>query len=245
MLFLAWKPRSLFSPGVPANAWVSWDLLENRAPLPGTVNVSGAHRGYCRAAPHILSMKQPVRERGTRPLEGWLLPVAVVAIAACVLAAGCTTTPGTQPVGAAPGDTVRVTYRMAFPGSEPFESNENRTPIEFILGSGVMIKGFDQAIVGMRPGETKTVIIPPELAYGQRDERVVGTISTPVLERCWTSWKRTAHSRRWRSQASTGSYSSTGFLTTGWCTIRSRISPRRRRPSIRTIPSRAASSKRR
>jgi len=128
-------------------------------------------------------MKQPVRERGTRPLEGWLLPVAVVAIAACVLAAGCTTTPGTQPVGAAPGDTVRVTYRMAFPGSEPFESNENRTPIEFILGSGVMIKGFDQAIVGMRPGETKTVIIPPELAYGQRDERVVGTISTPVLEK--------------------------------------------------------------
>jgi len=127
-------------------------------------------------------MKQVIRERGTRPLVGWPLLVAVIAIAACVFAAGCTTTPGTQPEGAAPGDTVTVTYRMAFPGSEPFESNENRTPLEFVLGSGVMIKGFDQAIVGMKPGETKTVVIPPELAYGQRDENLVGTISTPVLE---------------------------------------------------------------
>jgi len=53
-----------------------------------------------------------------------------------------------------------------------------------------MIKGFDQAIVGMRPGETKTVLIPPELAYGQRDERVVGTISTPVLEKVLSELER-------------------------------------------------------
>jgi peptidylprolyl isomerase len=128
-------------------------------------------------------MKQPAKERGTKPLE-WSVPlVAVIAITVCVFISGCTTTPGTQSQGAAPGDTVRVTYRMAFPGSEPFESNENKTPLEFILGSGVMIKGFDQAIVGMKPGETKTVLIPPELAYGQRDERLVGTINTSVLEK--------------------------------------------------------------
>jgi len=190
-------------------------------------------------------MKQVIRERGTRPLVGWPLLVAVIAIAACVFAAGCTTTPGTQPEGAAPGDTVTVTYRMAFPGSEPFESNENRTPLEFVLGSGVMIKGFDQAIVEMRPGETKTVLIPPELAYGQRDENVVGTISTPVLEKVLSELEKNGTFTQMEIPGLMGRYSSTRSLTTVWCIIRSRISPLRRQPSIRTTPSRAASSRRR
>ncbi len=112
-----------------------------------------------------------------------LFLVAGVILALCVLITGCTTAPGASPGGAAAGDTVRVTYRMAFPGSEPFESNENVSPLEFVLGSGVMIRGFDQAIVGMNPGETKTVRIPPELGYGLRDDKLVGTVSTPVLER--------------------------------------------------------------
>ncbi|MDI9633760.1 MAG: FKBP-type peptidyl-prolyl cis-trans isomerase [Methanolinea sp.] len=130
-------------------------------------------------------------ERGWNKTQGThreaALPFACIALALvlmlAVAASGCTAAEKTPARGAAPGDTVRVTYRMAFPGSAPFESNENATPLEFVLGSGVMIEGFDRAIVGMHPGETRTVLIPAELGYGPRDEKKVGVVSTPLLTR--------------------------------------------------------------
>ncbi|MCQ8894377.1 MAG: FKBP-type peptidyl-prolyl cis-trans isomerase [Methanolinea sp.] len=111
------------------------------------------------------------------PALGTVGQVASFFVIVSILAAGCT-----SPQGAAPGDTVRVTYSMAFPGGVAFESNQNGSPLEFVLGSGTMIQGFDQAIVGMVPGETKTVIIPPERGYGLRDEKLVGKVNTTVLE---------------------------------------------------------------
>lgn len=95
-----------------------------------------------------------------------------------ILAAGCATT-GSQ--GASRGDTVRVTYRMAFPGGPVFESNENSTPLVFVVGSGQMITGFENAVIGMSPGQTKTLIIPPADAYGVRNESLVGEIDSEYL----------------------------------------------------------------
>lgn len=126
-------------------------------------------------------MRLSEQKDNSRGKERFFVPAISIAFIACIIATGCTTFQPETSQGAATGDTVRVMYRMAFPGGEPFESNENSTPLEFVLGSGVMIKGFDQAIVGMKPGETKTVIIPPELGYGRRDEKMVGTVSTPLL----------------------------------------------------------------
>jgi len=48
-------------------------------------------------------------------------------------------------------------------------------PIEFVVGAGQMIKGFDNAVVGMEAGETKTVTLPPEEAYGLPDPKRVIT----------------------------------------------------------------------
>lgn len=95
-----------------------------------------------------------------------------------VLAAGCTSS-GSG--GVSPGDTVRVTYQMALTGGAVFETNENTTPLVFVVGSGRMITGFENAVVGMTPGQTKTVIIPPEQAYGVRNESLVGDIDSEYL----------------------------------------------------------------
>lgn len=79
-------------------------------------------------------------------------------------------------VTAETGDNVTVYYSLSFPDGPIFETNVNDTPLMFTLGSGAMILGFDKAIHGMKKGETKTVIIPPEEAYGEINESLIRTI---------------------------------------------------------------------
>jgi peptidylprolyl isomerase len=54
-----------------------------------------------------------------------------------------------------------------------FDSSEGREPLEFTVGAGQMIKGFDAGVQGMRVGDRKTIQIPPEEAYGHRDEEAI------------------------------------------------------------------------
>lgn len=72
------------------------------------------------------------------------------------------------------GDTVKVHYTGKLKDGVPFDSSMGGDPLEIKLGSGRFIQGFEEAIVGMSPGETKTVKIPPERAYGiYREDRVI------------------------------------------------------------------------
>jgi peptidylprolyl isomerase len=72
------------------------------------------------------------------------------------------------------GDTVRVHYTGTFDDGEVFDTSSGRDPLEFKIGSGQLIPGFDAAVDGMSPGESKTVNIPAEEAYGpHRDEMVL------------------------------------------------------------------------
>lgn len=71
---------------------------------------------------------------------------------------------------ARPGDTVRVHYTGRLDDGTVFDSSEGREPLEFILGSGMVIAGFDDGVEGMSPGETKSVWIPAADAYGAHDE---------------------------------------------------------------------------
>jgi peptidylprolyl isomerase len=68
------------------------------------------------------------------------------------------------------GDTVRVHYHGKLDDGSTFDSSEGRDPLEFTVGSGQVIKGFDEAMLNMQPGEKKTVNIPVEQAYGQRND---------------------------------------------------------------------------
>ncbi len=72
------------------------------------------------------------------------------------------------------GDNVKVHYTGKLDDGTVFDSSAEREPLEFSLGSGNVIPGFEEAIVGMAPGESKTATIPPEQAYGpRRDELAI------------------------------------------------------------------------
>ena len=67
------------------------------------------------------------------------------------------------------GDTVKVHYHGKLTDGTTFDSSAGRDPLEFEVGAGMMIKGFDDGIVDMIVGEKKTISISPEDAYGPSD----------------------------------------------------------------------------
>lgn len=68
------------------------------------------------------------------------------------------------------GDTVKVHYHGKLNDGTTFDSSEGREPLEFEVGSGSVIAGFDSGVTGMQVGEKKTINIPVEQAYGQKQE---------------------------------------------------------------------------
>jgi len=71
------------------------------------------------------------------------------------------------------GDNVKVHYTGTLEDGTQFDSSRGVEPLQFTLGSGQVIAGFDEAITGMAPGEKKNVTIPAHRAYGQRNEDMV------------------------------------------------------------------------
>ena len=67
------------------------------------------------------------------------------------------------------GDTVRIHYTGTLPDGSTFDSSEGRDPLEFTVGSGQIIPGLDKAMPGMEVGESKSVHVPAEEAYGDVD----------------------------------------------------------------------------
>lgn len=71
------------------------------------------------------------------------------------------------------GDTVRVHYHGRLTNGTTFDSSEGRDPLEFIVGSGQVIKGFDNGVVDMTIGEKRTLEIPVDQAYGPKNEELI------------------------------------------------------------------------
>ena len=71
------------------------------------------------------------------------------------------------------GDTVRVHYTGTLTDGSEFDSSDGRDPIEFTLGEGTVIPGFETAVADLEVGETTKVTIPADDAYGDRDENAV------------------------------------------------------------------------
>lgn len=79
------------------------------------------------------------------------------------------------------GDKVKVHYTGKLTDDTVFDSSKERGPLEFELGSGQMIKGFDSAVEGMEVGENKKVEIPSAEAYGDRtDEALIEVEKTQL-----------------------------------------------------------------
>lgn len=68
------------------------------------------------------------------------------------------------------GDKVRVHYHGKLRSGETFDSSQGREPLEFTVGSGQVIKGFDEGVKGMQVGDKRTVEIAVEDAYGEKEE---------------------------------------------------------------------------
>lgn len=71
------------------------------------------------------------------------------------------------------GDVVKVHYTGKLNSGEQFDSSAGRAPLEFTVGAGQMIPGFDAAIPGMIVGEKKTIVISPENAYGEKNAEAI------------------------------------------------------------------------
>jgi len=71
------------------------------------------------------------------------------------------------------GDKVKVHYHGRLTDGTTFDSSEGRSPLEFEVGSGAVIPGFDDGVMGMSVGDKKTVNIPADQAYGPRVDELV------------------------------------------------------------------------
>lgn len=79
------------------------------------------------------------------------------------------------------GDTVRIHYTGKLDDGTQFDSSAGREPLEFELGSGQVIPGFDEAVEGMTVGDTKSVRLEPTEAYGDRHEQLVQEVPRSAL----------------------------------------------------------------
>ncbi len=93
--------------------------------------------------------------------------------------------PGPSVVEAEDGDTVSVHYIGKYENGTVFDSNtgeDGRAPLTFVVGEHQVIPGFENAVIGMKPHENKTVTIPPEDAYPYNPDAVVTYNKTVVIE---------------------------------------------------------------
>ena len=76
----------------------------------------------------------------------------------------------------ADGDLVRVNYIGRFADGSIFDSSEGNEPLEFIVGAGQVIYGFDKAVVGLKIGESRKVVVSPAEGYGEHLPEMVAEI---------------------------------------------------------------------
>ena len=79
------------------------------------------------------------------------------------------------------GDKVSIHYTGSLEDKTVFDTSENRDPLEFTVGDKNLIPGMNNAVRGMKVGESKTVSIPPEEAYGPRSEKLIFEVPTKNL----------------------------------------------------------------
>jgi peptidylprolyl isomerase len=79
------------------------------------------------------------------------------------------------------GKKVKVSYVGRLEDGTVFDRSAADEPIEFVIGEGKVIPGFDKGVEGMNTGEEKTISIPPEMGYGQRDETLIRKISRTAV----------------------------------------------------------------
>jgi peptidylprolyl isomerase len=78
-------------------------------------------------------------------------------------------------------DRVKVHYTGSLKDGTVFDSSVKREPLEFTIGQGMVIPGFENGIIGMNVGDKKTISIPPDQAYGEHRDDLVGIVDRTRL----------------------------------------------------------------
>jgi len=128
--------------------------------------------------------------------KGSILFITILLLVSITLVSGCMDNgnKGENSRTVKSGDTVQVDYTGMFENGTVFDTSKeevakkaglyvdgkNYTPLTFVVGSGQVIQGFDEGIVGMKVGEEKTLKISPEKAYGKYDETKI--LAIPIKE---------------------------------------------------------------
>ncbi len=86
-----------------------------------------------------------------------------------------------MPEQAEKGDTVHVHYTGRLTNGEVFDSSDGGDPLEFEVGAGEVIKGFDEGVCGMSVGDKKQLEIEVDDAYGERIEQLAQTLARADL----------------------------------------------------------------
>ena len=121
--------------------------------------------------------------------------LALTAVVVAVIVAGCvekdessttptSATPTATPVPTATakeGDTVKVHYTGTLEDGSVFDTSVEREPLQFTIGEGTVIPGFEQGVIGMKLGESKTITIPADQAYGPYYEDRVWVVDRDQL----------------------------------------------------------------
>lgn len=83
-----------------------------------------------------------------------------------------------------PGDTLTVQYTGVLPDGTVFDTSrqEGREPFTFVIGSGMVIQGWEQGLLGMKAGGRRLIAIPPELGYGQRSMGKIPSNATLIFD---------------------------------------------------------------
>ena len=79
------------------------------------------------------------------------------------------------------GSWVKIFYTGKFKDGKVFETNVGGEPLEFKVGKGKVIKGFENAVMGMKVDETKTVTIKPAVGYGVKDQDLIWIVTSEEL----------------------------------------------------------------
>ncbi|MCK5026737.1 MAG: peptidylprolyl isomerase [Nanoarchaeota archaeon] len=80
------------------------------------------------------------------------------------------------------GSKVKVHYTGSFEDGKVFDTSEGKEPLEFEVGSGKLIKGFDSALIGMKKGEEKEITLKPEEAYGEKHDNLMQEVPKEALK---------------------------------------------------------------
>jgi peptidylprolyl isomerase len=79
------------------------------------------------------------------------------------------------------GDRVKFNYALKLKDGKVFETNFGSAPLELTVGKGKAIKGLENALIGMSPGQAKTAVVKPAEGYGQKDQALLWTLPTAEL----------------------------------------------------------------